>query len=138
MERQGVREELRSDELVEGVVATDVLADDHELADRREERGGVEAAGLVECALCRTKHVGECQHHGPCHDRPLGQRVAADRHLVDRRLATDPARGGRNEMPFRHERIVERSRQPHDDRVVRLAGGPRVAAFRAERPQGRR
>ncbi len=50
-------EDLRADQLVERVVPTDVLADRDQLAVRREQRGRVEAAGLVERPLGRAEQV---------------------------------------------------------------------------------
>ena len=50
-------QDLRADELVERVVAADVLADGDELARGREQAGRVEAAGLVEGALGGAKQV---------------------------------------------------------------------------------
>ena len=59
MERQRTREDLRPDELVEGVVPADVLADRDQLAARREERRRVQPAGLVERLLGGPQQVGQ-------------------------------------------------------------------------------
>ena len=55
MERHRAGKDLRADQLVERVVATDVLAHRDELARRREQPGRVEPAGLVEGALRGTE-----------------------------------------------------------------------------------
>ena len=65
--------------------------------------------------------------------RPGRERVAADGDLVDRRLAADPARRGRDEMALGHGAVVERLRQPDDDRVVGLAERDRIAGARGDR-----
>jgi hypothetical protein len=51
VERQLPGEHLRPDELVQGVVASDVLADREELAARGEQGSGMQPAGLIEGAL---------------------------------------------------------------------------------------
>ena len=57
MERQRPGQDLRADELVERVVASDVLADRDQLATRAEQAGRVQAAGLVEGALGGAQQV---------------------------------------------------------------------------------
>ena len=51
-ERQVAGEQLGADQLVERVVPADVLTQVDQPAARVEQRGGVQAAGLVEQALC--------------------------------------------------------------------------------------
>ena len=63
---------------------------------------------------------------------PGGSGSHPQRDLVDRGLAADPARRGRDEMPLGDLRIVERARQPDHDRVVGLAERRGIAAGRAE------
>src|SRR4051812_17663767 len=98
MERHRPREHLRTDELVEGVVPTDVLAEREQLAGGREERSGVETAGLVERALRRAKKIRQGEDDGASDDRAIGNRVAPNDDLVERRLAADAARGRGDEV----------------------------------------
>ena len=93
-----LREDLRADELVERVVPADVLAQGEQLAARREEARGVEAAGLVERPLGGAEEVRQGQDHVASHDRPVGDRLGPDGNLVERRLAANPARRRRDEM----------------------------------------
>jgi hypothetical protein len=101
-----------ADDLVHRVVAADVLAHDAQLAVCREQAGRVHAAGQLEPRLGEPiRQVGQelARHHGP-----RWQRRQVDRHLLDRPLAADAARGGRVEAP-RLDGAAQLS--PHVDRV---------------------
>ena len=92
----------------------------------------MQPAGLVERPLGDPEHAGECQDDVPCHDRAVRQWRGPDGDLVDRRLPADAARRRRDEMALGHGRVVERARQPDEDRVVGLAQGRRVATLRPD------
>ncbi len=113
-------------------MATDVLVDVDELASRAEQRGRMEAAGLIEGTLCRAEQIREGENHASGDQRSRRDRVRAECHLVDRGLAADATRRRRDEMPLGHLCVVERARQPNGDRVVRLAQHADVPATRPE------
>ena len=126
VERQPPRQHLAADELVERVVAADILAQLEELAIGGEQPGRVEPPGRLEHRLGRAQTVRQRQDHLARHHRPRRQRVTADRDLVERCLAADPARRRRDEVPLRDERRVERARQAHQHLVIGLGGARRV------------
>ena len=57
VERHRAGEDLRADQLVDGVVATDVLAQREQLALGREQPGRVQPTGLIERALSGAQQV---------------------------------------------------------------------------------
>ena len=118
MERQEPGERGRADQLVEGVVAADVLADGHERARRVEQPGRVQAAGLFEHRLAGAETLRECGDDGCRHPGPGRQRSASDRHVVQRGLATNSAGGGRHECAGGHHGGVEVARDPDHDLVL--------------------
>ena len=67
-------------------------------------------ASNTRCAARSTVRQGQDAPRGAT-TGPAGSGVAADRDLVERRLAADPARRRRDEVPLRDERRVERARQ---------------------------
>ncbi len=118
MQRHGAGGQARADDLVERVVAPDVLAQDDQLAGRVEQRGRVQAARALEAGL--HEPVGQ---RGEQVARDLGAgrgRRGVDGDLLERALAAHPARRRRVEGPrarLAHERAG------HLDGVAREVGG---------------
>ena len=79
-------------------MTADVLAQRDELAGRREQAGRVEPARRLEHRLGRAQPVRERQQGRGLDHRAGRDRLAADLHLVERRLAADPARRGGDEV----------------------------------------
>ncbi len=128
VERQPPGEDLGADELVERVVATDVLADVQDATVPVEEARGVETARRVERRLSRPERVRQGTDHIRRDDGSRARkRLAADLDLVERGLAADPARCRRDEMAFGGEGGVEGPAEADDDGVVGLGMGDRVA-----------
>ena len=105
--RQPVTEHGPADNLIDGVVASDIFARDEQFAGGGvEQRGGVEAAGLAEDGLLgvesfrQGQEVGCRNGHGVCRNLVGGDRLDG----IDRCLAAQPARAGRVE-PAREFRV---------------------------------
>ena len=134
-ERQQPVEERAADDLVERVVAADVLAHAEQLAVGGEEPGRVQPAGRLECRLCLAEPVGELSDQ-----RRLDPKVALDprrldRHGVERALAADAARGRGVEAALQPARRRHRGRRRRRCwRRDRRARAPRAAAVP---PRGR-
>ena len=101
VEREAAVQYGPADDLVDGVVAADVLADhQHRAGLAVEERGGVQPAGAVERGLRRAQDIGETRQSL----RGQAQRIVVDAevrlggHRVDAGLAAHPARAGRGEI----------------------------------------
>jgi hypothetical protein len=92
----------------------------------------MEASGLVEGALGRPEEVRQGEDHRPGDDRASGDRLRSNGDLVERRLAADPARRGRDEVPLRDARGVERAAEVDRDLVIRLVHRGRVAGRDAQ------
>ena len=97
--------------------------------------GRVEPAGPLERRLGGAQTVRQRRGSPRAHHRARRQRLAADRDLVERGLAADPARRRRDEVPLGDERRVERARQAHERPVVRLGMSRRVAGRRPHAPR---
>ena len=97
---------------------------------RREQRGRVQPAGLLERALGDPEHVGQRQDHVPGHGRA---RRAADRSgrrpRRSRPCRRSRTRRSRRSGARRPADVVERAGQADEDRVVGLAERGRVAAL---------
>ncbi len=72
VQRQRPGKRSLADELVEGVVAPDILAQRHELAVRRKQAGRVEAASGLERLLRRAQCLGQRAGSSPRHVGPSG------------------------------------------------------------------
>ena len=77
------------------------------------------------CASRRARGQGEERRRFD--DRAGRDRSRADLHLVEARLAADPARGRGDEVPLRDQARVEGAREVDGDRVVGPAVGGGVA-----------
>ena len=94
-----------ADHLVEGVVATHVLAQAEQLAVLGEEARRVEAAGGLEAGLGGAQPLGQAGHeHGRDREVALDAR-RRDGDRLERALAADPARGRGVEVPLHAPRI---------------------------------
>ena len=107
MEGHRLGQDLRPDQLVERIVAADVLADRDQLAAGREEPRRVEPAGLVEGSLGGAEEIRQREDDAAFNDRTGRERGAANLDLVERRLAADPARRRRGEVSLRDDGCVE-------------------------------
>ena len=87
----------------------------------------MEAAGSLEDGLALAQPAGQGEDRVPLHHRSRGDRIAADRDLVERRLAADPAAGRGDEMALGHDRGIERPLEANDHGVVGLGQGGRIA-----------
>src|SRR5207244_7317997 len=96
-QRQLAVEEGPAGDLVDRVVAADVLAQGHELATGREETGRVQTAGRVEYALPAAQLLREGRQHRGLDARAVRQRRVIVRERLHRRRAADTAGGAREE-----------------------------------------
>ena len=111
-ESGAARRGTRADDLVERVVAADVLAHAEQLAVGREEPGRVQAAGHLERRLRRAQPVRERRDEPAATRRSLSDRGRLDRDRLERALAADAARGRRVEAPLEPRRRRRRARRP--------------------------
>src|SRR5579862_2879343 len=126
-ERQEVLPERPADDLVQRVVAADVLARAQELAARGEEPRRVQSARDREAGLRLAQTVGE-----PGDERERHAELRVDARRLERALAADAARRRREETPLQASRIE--AGRVHLDRV----GGEVVGEPRARRAQSLR
>ena len=83
-QREHAGQELRADELVQGVVPADVLAQGDEVTIEVEQAGGVEAARRLEDRLRIPERARQAEDGFRVHDpRANRDRVAADGDLVE-------------------------------------------------------
>ena len=147
-ERHTTREDLLAHDLVDGVVATDVLTDRDESSLGGEQSRGVQPTGAIEDLLRLPEGVREAEHRLDGHRRPRRDRSASHLDVVEGRFAADTAGRRRVEVPLQQvevERTVQRDR--HDVVLLILAGkGVAVGdpahipwgdqAFREQEPDG--
>ena len=120
MRREPARERPGADELVDRVVTADVLAQLDELATRREEGCGMEAARRLEDGLGGPHHARHGLQHGAADRRTGGQRLDPGHELIGRGPATDAAAGRGHEVPVSDRGQVDRPWRPDEDLVVGL------------------
>lgn len=87
----------------------------------------MEAASSLEDGLSCAKAIRQGQDHLKTDDRTARNRIAADRHLVERGLTADPTAGAGHEMALGHDRGIERPMESDNHRVVWLGQGGRVS-----------
>src|SRR5262249_37497512 len=149
--RESQAEQGRADDLVDRVVAPDVLAKHVERAVEREEPGGVQPSRRGEDLLASEQAPGQRGESRGVDARPavLG-RPRAGRQGLDARLAARSARGAREHrapqpLPARRETSTQIAR--HDVALVEVLGiaadgdradvlRPRDDALREEEPRG--
>jgi hypothetical protein len=61
-ERQTLLEKQRSEDLVHGIVATDILGGRDELTGSGAQRRAMQAAGLIEERLMTAQELGQSEH----------------------------------------------------------------------------
>ena len=135
VERQRAGQRLAPDQLVERVVAADVLAQGEQPAVGVEQARGVEPAGGLEHGLRLAQPVRQRHEDRGRDDRASRDRRAADLDLVERRLAADPARGRGDEVALRDPRGVERAVEVDGDLVVGARGRRGVGEGHVEDPR---
>src|SRR5690606_2722385 len=129
-ERQRVRHQAVADQLVERVVAADVLADEGDLAGGVEETRRVQAAGSVENVLLRAECVRQTAERVAC-DREVGAveiEAALHLHGLEGRLAADAAARRGVEVTLEAIEIdVDAGRELDADDVDQAVRGGRAA-----------
>jgi hypothetical protein len=119
------------DELVEGIVAADVLAQHHEGSRRVEQARCMEPAGRPEDGLALAQPAGQGEQQLRVHHGAVRDRRAAHPELVERRLAADPAGGRGHEVARRDGGRVQRAGQPDHDLVVGVGAGRGIPELHA-------
>ena len=123
-QRQPAGAERPAGQLVDCVVAADVLARGEQRPPAVEEGGAVQAAGRREQGLGRAQPLGQRREQGSGNRPGRGDRRGADDEVLDRALAADAAARRGEEAPLAHApgaRGVERDLQPVVAVVERLA-----------------
>ncbi len=97
--RQHALKQRCANDLVDGVVAAYIFAEQEETAVGVEECGGVQSTGLAEDGLRGAKLAGQCADHFRAHGKARTRSAqAALTDGVDRGLAADAATGGGEEV----------------------------------------
>ena len=118
-ERRRAGEHAVADDLVERVVAADVLAHERQLAVGREQPGRVQPAGALERPLRGAQALGQLADDHRRDDRSFAQWLGGDLDGVDRGLAAHAA-GRRHAEVALHQIGLERPPEVHRDDVVGL------------------
>ena len=126
VERQLAGQQPAPDELVQGVVPADVLAQRDERPVGGEQPRRVEAAGGTEDGLTVAEARRQREQRRRGHDRAVRDGRAADLHLVQRGLAADAAGRRGHEVAARDACRVQGPGQADHDVVVGAGVGPRI------------
>ena len=106
MRREAAVEQQRPDDLVDGVVAADVLAGQHDVAVGVERGGGVDGAGLAEQALAAEDRLPAPRRarRGAIAGAVRRERHQSCRQGVELIAAAQPAARRRRAQPWRRDR----------------------------------